>query len=551
MDLGDYLKRVLKWWWLVVLSTGIAAGVSYYVSDQQPRIYQTTTTLLVGQIIQQENPTGQDFLTIERLAESYAQIAVRQPVLQAAIDNLGLRMSWQFLKRNTNVYPVARTQLLGISVQDTSPERAVAIADEIARQLIMQSPTSPQNENRTERNEFIKTQLDALENRIKSSEERLAELRVQLDAAFSAREIQDIQTEISSLESLISNWQANYADLSAFLEGGNSPNYLSIIEPAQLPSRPVSPNVQLNVLLAAAAGFALALGAALLVEYIDDTIKTTKDLERASGQVVLGSVSRIQGKDYQDKLALAHTPFSSIGEAYRLIRTNIQFMGVDEPARVLMITSANLGEGKSTTTANLAIVMAQSDLKTVLIDGDLRKPSIHRVFMLPNSEGLTDLIRLSDSDVREQLKNTEYENLQVITSGPLPPNSAELLGSKRMMAILEELSEIADVVIIDSPPLLAATDAIVLSKRVDGVVLVVSAKHTRRDALKQAVNRLRQVESPILGCVFNRVNSEDGGYYYGYYSSGEKAAPAGPVKRFWRGLKHQRWFPFGNRRTIL
>jgi len=471
--------------------------------------------------------------------------------LQAAIDNLGLRMGWQGLKRRTNAYPVARTQLLGITVQDTSPERAVAIADEIARQLISQSPTSPQNENRLERNDFIQSQLDGLEGRIQRAEERLTELRVQLDAAFSAREIQDIQTEISGLESLISSWQANYADLSAFLEGGNSPNYLSIIEPAQLPSRPVSPNVQLNVALAAAAGFALALGAALLVEYIDDTIKTVKDLEQVSGQVVLGSVSRIRGKDYQDKLALAHTPFSSVGEAYRLIRTNIQFMGVDDPARFLMVTSANLGEGKSTTAANLAIVMAQAELTTILIDGDLRKPSIHRVFMLPNSEGLTDLIRMPDSSVREQLKNTEYENLQVITSGPLPPNSAELLGSKRMTAILKELDEIADVVIFDSPPLLAVTDAVILSRRVDGVVLVTLAKHTRRDTLKQAVNRLRQVEANVLGCILNQVNSEDGGYYYGYYSSGEKTAPAGRLKRFWRGFKRQRRFPSGNRRTLL
>jgi capsular polysaccharide biosynthesis protein len=148
VDLLRYIKGILRWWWLLLLSTALAAVTSFYVSSQQPHIYQTSTTLLVGQVTQKITPTFQDFALSQQLAESYAQIATRQPVLQATIDALGLSTDWQSLKWQIYVASLPRTQLLAVNVSDTSPERAVAIADEIAYQLILQSPTSPENETR-------------------------------------------------------------------------------------------------------------------------------------------------------------------------------------------------------------------------------------------------------------------------------------------------------------------------------------------------------------------------------------------------------------------
>jgi len=542
MELGQYIKRVLRWWWLFLLSTVIAAGASYYASSRQPRIYQTTTTLMVGQITQMANPTGQDFQTVERLAESYAQIAVRQPILQGAIDALGLKMNWQGLKARVNAYPVPRTQLLGITVKDTSPERAVAIADEIAHQLILQSPTSPQNEERARRSEFVRSQLVSLEERIKRAEERLQELDAELDAALSARQIQDLQTEKATLESLINEWQTNYAELFKFLEGGDIPNYLSIIEPAQLPTRPVSPNIPLNVALAAAAGFTLAFGAALLLEYLDDTLKSSDDISVALGLTPLGSVSHIEGKAYRDKMVIAHTPFSPIAEAYRLVRTNIQFMAVDHPTKTLIVTSPSLGEGKSTTAANLGVIMAQADLRTIVVDADLRRPSLHKIFQVPNAGGLTDLLRSPELELADQLKRTEFENLQIITSGPLPPNAAELLGSQRMGRLLKQLADMADIVIFDTPPVLSVTDATVLAGRVDGVVLVIQAKRTRRDAARQAVQRLQQVGATVLGTVLNQ-SGKGSGYYYSYYTQ-TGSRPAKPPRR----TPQRRWWQIGSTR---
>ena len=514
----QYLKGILRWWWLILLSTGIAAGASYYASLQQPKVYQTTTSLLVGQVIHKSNPTGQDFATLELLAESYAQMATRQPILQATIDSLGLQIDWGSLKGQVYAFTVPRTQLLGIAVQDTSPERAVAIADEIAYQLILQSPSSPENQARQERSRFVQAQLDDLETRIDTAKTRVRELEVELANAFSARQIQDLQTEISNLESLITNWQTNYSDLLDFLQGGDSPNYLTIIEPAQIPYFPISPNITLNVALAAAVGFALALGAALLLEYIDDTIKSPDDLNLSLNLTVLGAVSRMGGRNYRDKLITSLNPFSPVSESYRVLRTNLQFMTFDASIKSIMLTSPNPGEGKSVTAANLAVIVAQADLKTIIVDADLRRPTLHKIFEVRNLEGLTDLLRMPNANLENYIKDTGIENLQVITGGPLPPNPAEMLSSQRMVELIKRLKDIADVIIFDSPPVLAVTDAAVLSSRVDGVILVTHAKRTRRGAIKQSIQRLEHVGANILGCVLNQIPGGDKYSQSSYYT---------------------------------
>jgi len=541
MDIRIYLRGILRWWWLIIISTGIAAAASYYASSQQPRIYQTATTLLVGQVIQKSNPTGQDFATMELLAESYAQIVARQPILQATIDSLGLDMNWGTLQGRVYAYAVPRTQLLSIAVQDESPDRAMAIADEIAYQLILQSPSSPENQAREGRSDFVQSQLDDLESRIQTAKARVSELETELANALSARQIQDLQTEISNLEALINSWQVNYSDLLDFLQGGDSPNYLTVIEPAQMPYEPVSPNIQLNVLLAAIVGFVVAFCAALLLEYIDDTIKSADDLGATTNMTVLGSVNRIDGKEYRDKLITSLNPFSPVSEAYRILRTNLQFMTFDQPINSIMLTSANPGEGKSVTAANLAVIMAQADLKTIVIDADLRRPTLHKIFQVGNLEGLTDMLRQANFDIESQLKASGIDNLQVITSGPLPPNPSELLSSQRMVELMKRLEDIADVVIFDSPPVLAVTDAAVLSSRVNGVILITQAKHTRRGATKEAVQRLEHVGANLLGCVLNQLSGR-GNYNQSatYYTRGGGQALSGQLDESgWRRLRQR------------
>jgi len=205
-----------------------------------------------------------------------------------------------------------------------------------------------------------------------------------------------------------------------------------------------------------------------------------------------------------------------------------------------MVTSPNLSEGKSTTAANLAIIMAQAELKTILVDADLRRSSVHKVFQLPNAQGLTDLLRSPQYKVEDQLKRTEFENLQVITSGPLPPNPSEMLGSQRMADLLQQLQETADVVVFDTPPVLAVSDAVVLANRVDGVIFVIKAKQTRRKEAQEAYKRLQQGKTTtVLGCVFNQAPGKEDGYYYAYYTQTGGAAEntiRSRLRQLWRRL---------------
>ncbi|MDX1523197.1 MAG: polysaccharide biosynthesis tyrosine autokinase [Anaerolineae bacterium] len=531
-----YVRPLLRWWWLIVLSTVIAASASYYATIQQPRIYQTNTTLLVGQVIQSAEVSTVDFYITEQLASSYAQIAVRQPVLQAVVDSLNLETNWQLLKEQVYVRSLPETQLLVVSVNDTIPERAQAIADEVANQLILQSPGSPQNAEKQERTAFIHGQLNDLEARIESAQARIRELEAELATALSARQIQELQSEISNLEGFINDWQTNYADLLFFLEGGNT-NNLTVIEQAQFPYL-VGPNVIQNVLLAAAAGFILAAGAAFLLEFLDDTIKTPDDLSSSflPNLSLLGSIGVLEGEGYVSKLINNQDLFSPASEAYRMVRSNIQFMNIDNPPKTIMVTSSQPNEGKSTTSSNVAITMAQAELKTILIDADLRRPKAHKIFGIPNLAGLTDLLLTTEPDIDTHLRATSVENLSLIPSGPLPPNPSELLGSKRMKSLLTKLGEIADVIIIDCPPVLAVTDATVMSTKVDGVILVTRANIARRNLIRNAVKILEQVGANMLGTVLNGVSKHRSGYYYYAseygYSLSDSHADSDPSSRF-------------------
>ena len=223
------------------------------------------------------------------------------------------------------------------------------------------------------------------------------------------------------------------------------------------------------------------------------------------------------------RLIVHEQPKSPIAEAYRTLRTNIQYARVDGDLKVLLFTSAGPGEGKSTVAANTAVALAQTGNRVILVDCELRKPVQHHVFHL-NKKGLTNCL-VGESPAVELLQETEVANLRVLTSGPIPPNPAELLGSSRMGQALEALKEAADYVIIDSPPTIAVTDACVLSRRADGVILVLDADSVRPEMAQKAKELLDNAQAPILGAILNRAEiEEEHSYYYYYYGHGDKDA---------------------------
>jgi non-specific protein-tyrosine kinase len=516
MELRQYMSVVWKWLWLILLGTTVATGLSYYTSRTMPRIYQASTTVMVGQSLRSTNPSTQDLWTSGQLAQTYAEMVRRQPVLQGVVDTVGLGLPWQRLRGQVNVNLIQNTQLMEIKVMDTDPLRAKLIADELARQLILQSPTQPEKQQEQYR-QFVEGQIQDLQGKIQTTQEEMQQLQKAIDAETSARELANKQAQMAALQNKLNTYQTNLAPLLNFFQGSTT-NYISVVEPATVPTVPVSPKTELNVLLAATVGLILAVGAAFLLEYLDDTIKTADDVEKVLSLSTLGAISRIEDiKELSDSLVTAAHPKAPISEAYRVLRTGLQFSSLSNPVATLLITSAGSLEGKTTTLANLGIVMAQAGKRVILVDTDLRRPVLHKMFGLSNSVGLTTALLEEQQDITASLQETEVDGLRVLTSGPIPPNPSELLGLKRMADIIQRLKEMADIILFDSPPVLAVADASVLANKVGGVLLVVDAGRTRSEVCRRGKEILDQVGGRILGVALNRISPRGGGYYYYYY----------------------------------
>jgi capsular exopolysaccharide synthesis family protein len=216
-----------------------------------------------------------------------------------------------------------------------------------------------------------------------------------------------------------------------------------------------------------------------------------------------------------NELITVSEPRSPISEAYRTLRTNLDFASLDQALKTLVVTSAGVGEGKSTTLANLAVVSAQTGRKVILVDSDLRRPTMHQIFDLSNEAGLTTVIMDQEAMEAPPLQDSGIDGLLVLTSGPQPPNPAELVGSKRMSDLIAKLAEMADQVFFDAPPVVAVTDAAVLATKVDGVLLVMSSGKTRREHARSAVHRLEQINARLVGTVLTNVPTGAG--FQGYY----------------------------------
>jgi capsular exopolysaccharide synthesis family protein len=296
---------------------------------------------------------------------------------------------------------------------------------------------------------------------------------------------------------------------------------------------PIGPKLAQNVALATLVGLIVSLLVAFLLEVIDDTLKSSDDVRRVTGMPVLGAVTAIRGAGYPAKLVAVHNSASRAAEAFRILRTNLQFSATEKPFRTLMVTSTRPREGKSVTTANLSAVIAQAGHRTLLIDCDLRRPTQDKIFELGNERGLMTLFL----DEKAQLGDLAVKigpNLSVLTSGPMPPNPAELLDSVRMNRILEQVKSMYDMVVIDVPPVLSVADTSILAAKVDAVIMVVDSGYTRRAHVKRALESLASVGATVLGTVINRLSERSEDAYY-YYSTPNRPSTGGR-RRGLRGL---------------
>ncbi len=540
VELRQVISIVLRRWWLVVFLTLAAAGIGYGLSQSQERVYQAITSVIVGQSIQATQLDTRDIQTSERLALTYADITRRQPVLEATIESLDLDYTWNSLRSRVKVKLVPNTQLLEISVEASSREEAVLIAGELAQQLILLSPASLQNQGVNNTAPFVQQRLQELQKNIEISESRVKELTIDLASAQTTEEEAGIQEEIDDLEGKILNWENNYTRFLTSVASEASSNYISVVDSARAMVRPIRPNIRLNTLIAGAVGFVLAVGIIFLLEFLDDTLKTLDDISKDLNLTPLGTIDQVRGSDFREKMVVSENPFSPVAESYRMIRSNIEFATMGTSGKSILVTSPAPGDGKSATMINLGIAMARNGQRTILLDSDLRMSVLHKIFHVPNHEGLSDQLCRPDPGEDIPLRDLEIEGLQLLPAGPAPPNPSELLGSQRMEQLLARLKDMADVVILDSPPAAFVADAVILSGRVDGVILVVAAGETRREVARQAVFNLQQTGANILGVVLNRTAQKSGGYYYKYAPFVDEQTPAVNGNRVLAGLQRAR-----------
>ncbi|HOD28121.1 MAG TPA: polysaccharide biosynthesis tyrosine autokinase [Syntrophales bacterium] len=301
---------------------------------------------------------------------------------------------------------------------------------------------------------------------------------------------------------------------------------IRIVDLAEIPKSPVKPKKAQNLLLGLIVGLALGVGLAFFLEYLDNTIKVPDDIKNILKLPYLGPVPAIAAaeggavngeKNPADDLVSHLSPKSTASEAYRGIRTSILFSSAEQAPQVLIISSSGPREGKTITSANIAITMAQAGNRVVILDCDMRRPRVHKIFSLSRDRGMSNLL-VGNDELDNVVLHTDIPNLDVIPSGPIPPNPSEVLSSQRMADLIEVLRGRYDRIIIDTPPITAVTDAVILSKVVDGVVLIVRAGVAHRELVRNAVEQLRQVNAHILGAVLNGVDmGRDSYYYYQYY----------------------------------
>ncbi|MDP9366943.1 MAG: polysaccharide biosynthesis tyrosine autokinase [Chloroflexota bacterium] len=517
MEIGpqQLVRMARRWWWLPLLLAVASAGCAFWVSSQQQPVYAASARLFINS--GQSGSDSLDFNAIrgsQSLAATYEELLTTRNVLQPVIDQLGLPYRVEELQGNVSARAGRETQLITVWVSDTQPNRAAAVANAIAEQFnvfIAQQAAQLSSEP----HEAISAQISDTQSRVTEVERQIADLSAAAPTDPEAR------AQLPALRDSLARLQARSDDLLLTLNEIDLSNAaaqarVTIAERAAPPDAPYAPRVPFFTVLAALAGLLLGAGTMVALEFLDNTVKVDTDFSALIGAPLLAAIEtlpKVRGNGTQ--LFLREQPVSSQAEAIRLLRTNIEFAAATKEIDSLCLTSPGPGEGKSTVTANLGVAMAQAGLATVIIDADLRRPNQHRIFGVRNDRGLTTLLTHREAPPWEDLKVMVDTHLALIPSGPLPPNPADLLSLDRFRLLVTEIARTADIVLIDTPPVLAVSDPLVVATGADGVILVCQAGRTRTEALRRAVGALHHGSARVVGAVLNQQSARDG-QTYGY-----------------------------------
>jgi capsular exopolysaccharide synthesis family protein len=515
--LRDYIRVLLRRKWLIIVAVAVAVGVAVALSLVSTKIYSAQAQILAESQGAIFTPDGQVVSDPTSIATQVEVIKSRPVAIEVAKRLAGRSQLVTAVRVGTQ----GTTKVININVDSSDPVVARDGATTYAKVYIEQRRTAAvdniQETGRVllQRAQQAKAQLDDLDNKI---------------AKASPAEAQGLRTQRDTIATQYTLYQQRYdqSGVDAPLTRGG----VQLLQEAVTPTKPITPKPVRNGLLALALGLLVGCGAALLFEYLDDSVKTAEDIERNSrGTSILGSIPAVA--DWRNRetarLVTVEDPAAPISEAYRALRTSLQFIGLRQPLRTVLVTSPMAAEGKTTTLANLAITLARSGLRVICVDCDLRRPRLHSFFGLPAGVGFTSVL-LGDSPLSASLQEVQVApggSLRILPSGPLPPNPAELLGTARVSELLTAVAADADIVLVDAPPLLPITDAVVLSSRVDGVVVVATAQVTSRRHLGRAMELLHRAGAETVGVVFNGTTGEDE-YGYSYNYRDPDRVPAAP-----------------------
>ncbi len=510
MNLRGITALIRERYRVIVVALVITFATAMSVTLLLPKSFSAEATLIVGNSTGTITPTLDQTLLSQRLSQTYAAVATQRATLQRVIERLDLDTDPDALLKRVTAEAAAESSLVRIAVTAASPEEAAQTANAIAEDAIETTPIITGRDPETQR--FIAESVTETQRQLVETQRRADELgaKPQLTPAE--------EVLLASLQDRLANLQVSYTQLLG-LASSASANLATLSDPAVPPSQPASPSVALNLVLAVLAGLLIGLALAVAADHLDDSVKSPEQVERLVGLPTLGTIGRQRLDRGAPKLYLVATlvyPRSAIAEAYRVLRTNVGFASVDRRVQIILVTSPHAGEGKTAVAANLAVAFAQDGRSTILLDADLRRPDVHRMFGVTDAPGLTNLLRDETLAIADVLVPTEQEGLRVLPVGEAAPNPAELLGSNRMGVLLESMRAIADVIVVDSAPLGLVADSALLAQRTDGTVVVVNAGTTPTAALEEGVDMLRRAGIAPLGVVLNRVPGAPASVYAAY-----------------------------------
>lgn len=524
LTLHNLAAMARRWWWLLVLAPLVAGTVAFAQVSRQQELYSASSTVEI-------NPPsmGTDQFTYydSSIVATYQALITTSAVLDPVIESLGLPMTEDQLRAKITTSPVANTRLMRISVSDPNPETAAVLADAIAEQF--------QSFAKARTQELTGPYREALNVQISETQADIRTTQQMIDDLVKTKDVTspEVAAQIETLRTQLADYQSTYRELLISanrmdLQEAGAQTGVVVVQEASPPSAPYAPNVRLYTLLALMAGLCIGIGAVFLLEYLDNTTKVDTPYNELIGAPLMTTIPIVPTMaNLPHQLFILDQPMSPESEAVRLLRANVEFALANTDEKSIAVTSAGPGEGKSTVVANLAVAMAQAGYSVVVVDADMRRPAQQEAFNLSNERGLSTLLARPDVDWKSVARANAELKLQVITSGPIPPNPGDLLKSPSFTALLETLSNEVDMVIVDTPPALAVSDALVVADVAKDVLLVCRANETRVDRLQAAVEALPE-SARVVGVALNYQKRGKAESYYYYYSSDDSAGGSKP-----------------------